>query len=254
MKLHLLILMLVCINTVYGQNHLKNIDEFNHLVKLAKNNQEISEELVEKYTGFFPEPPDGGGFFWTATDFVKIHYVNDSILGLVFSFRTPIESEEFLVTFSFYKEHISRATLAYNKNSVNGEYNTYSFITNNLVKRKSMSSADTLHRYLCIDHDGSFQHFTPSIIDDSTDRRYEFASHRLLNEPELLSYSECELKTIAFEIFTCNGYVIDSLFLKELFWSLRSYLFVPESLTDKLSYIEKKNINLIVEWLKSSSQ
>ena len=252
MKLHLLILLLACINTVYGQNRPKNIDEFNHLVELAKNNEEISEELVEKYTGFFPEPPSGRGFFWTATDFVKIHYINDSILGLVFSYRTPIEREEFLVTFSYYKEYISRAILAYNINNINGEHNSYSFISNNLVERKSISSNDTLYRYISISDYGSFQHHTPDTTVNLDKRRYGFAFMRLLNENELSEYSEIELKTIVIEILAHNGYVFDSYFLRRFFGRFTWYQPDSKNITEKLSFVEKKNLQIITEHLKRS--
>ena len=252
MKLHLIILILVCITAVYGQSPPKNIDEFNHLVELAKNNEEISEELVEKYTGFFPEPPSGRGFFWTATDFLKIHYINDSILGLVFSYRTPIEREEFLVTFSYYKEYISRAILAYNINNINGEHNSYSFISNNLVERKSISSKDTLYSYISISDNGSFQHFTPDTTVNLDKRKYDFVFMRLLNENDLDQYSESELKTIIIEILAHNGYVFDNHFLRRFFSIFTWYEPDSKNITEKLSFVEKRNLQIIAEHLKRS--
>lgn len=244
--------MLICINTVYGQNRPKNIDEFNHLVELAKNNEEISEELVEKYTGFFPEPPSGRGFFWTATDFVKIHYINDSILGLVFSYRTPIEREDFLVTFSYFREYISRTILSYNINNSNGEYNSYSFISNNLVERKSVSLNDTLYRYISISDKGSFEHHVPDTTVNLAERRYGFAFLRLLNENDLDQYSESELKTIYIEILAHNGYVFKVYFLRRFFSRFTWYEPDLSNIADRLSFVEKKNLQIIAEHIKRS--
>lgn len=126
----------------------------------------------------------------------------------------------------------------------------YDSKTNWINGDKSFWDLETItfynYRYIKINSDNTISNLKPN-NDISADRKYKQVSERILSKKELVKFSQKQLRLMRNEIFADYGYIFNSKDLNEYFTSKLWYHPKYETVSFKLSYIEKVNIKTILE-------
>lgn len=253
---------------IYGQNN------FMEKVKELKRGKEINKKFTDTY---LPEEVKANAEYSTLTSAGQIDFEQDEILLLIEensgicsnmtiisynvegelidhlqiredcdadislpyydAFDYEIYSSLNLIEIEYYEERIKDTTLIDARTGYLKDF--ASLINNETVERKYF-------QYYTLNENGSFKELTVDTVKHN-ERLYPETSFRVLWSGDFLNKDKKELRIMRNEIFAAHGYIFNSKDLNEYFNKHDWYKPESKEVSEKLTDIEKINLQIILE-------